>query len=69
MRTTLDIDDDLLHATKELARREGLTAGQVVFAPAAPIPDRWNPGTGGIEGSRRCGLQALSGQARRGGDR
>ena len=30
MRTTLDIDDDLLAATKELARREGATAGQVV---------------------------------------
>ena len=30
MRTTLDIDDDLLAAAKELARREGTTAGQVV---------------------------------------
>ena len=30
MRTTLDIDDDLLNAAKELARREGATAGQVV---------------------------------------
>ena len=30
MRTTLDIDDDLLAATKELARKEGATAGQVV---------------------------------------
>lgn len=30
MRTTLDIDDDLLEAAKELARREGATAGQVV---------------------------------------
>ena len=30
MRTTLDIDDDLLAATKELARREGSTAGAVV---------------------------------------
>ena len=30
MRTTLDIDDDLLAAVKELARREGATAGQVV---------------------------------------
>jgi hypothetical protein len=30
MRTTLDIDDDLLHAAKELAQREGATAGQVV---------------------------------------
>jgi hypothetical protein len=30
MRTTLDIDDDLLLATKEIARRNGQTAGQVV---------------------------------------
>ena len=30
MRTTLDIDDDLLAATKEIARTEGATAGQVV---------------------------------------
>ena len=30
MRTTLDIDDDLLAAAKALARREGSTAGAVV---------------------------------------
>ena len=30
MRTTLDIDDDVLAAAKELARRERKTAGQVV---------------------------------------
>jgi hypothetical protein len=30
MRTTLDIDDDLLAAAKERARREHKTAGQVV---------------------------------------
>jgi Arc/MetJ family transcription regulator len=30
MRTTLDIDADLLAAAKELARREGSTAGAVV---------------------------------------
>jgi hypothetical protein len=30
MRTTLDIDDDLLAAAKEIARREGRTAGEVV---------------------------------------
>jgi hypothetical protein len=30
MRTTLDIDDDLLQAAKERARREHKTAGQVV---------------------------------------
>lgn len=30
MRTTLDIDNDVLNAAKELARRENLSAGQVV---------------------------------------
>ena len=30
MRTTLDIDDDILQAAKERARAEGKTAGQVV---------------------------------------
>jgi Arc/MetJ family transcription regulator len=30
MRTTLDIDDDLLSAAKEIARRERCTAGAVV---------------------------------------
>ena len=30
MGTTLDIDDDVLRAAKELARRERLSAGQVV---------------------------------------
>jgi len=30
MRTTLDIDDDVLAAAKDMARREHLTAGQVI---------------------------------------
>jgi hypothetical protein len=30
MRTTLDIADDVLLAAKELARRQGTTAGQVI---------------------------------------
>lgn len=30
MRTTLDIDDDVLAAAKELSRQQGRTAGQVV---------------------------------------
>jgi hypothetical protein len=30
MRTTLDIDEDVLAAAKELARREHVTAGEVV---------------------------------------
>lgn len=43
MRTTLDIDDDVLHAAKERARREQKTAGEVVSellrqALTAPAP-------------------------------
>lgn len=30
MRTTLDIEDDVLLAAKDMARREHLTAGQVI---------------------------------------
>lgn len=30
MRTTLDIDDDVLASAREIARREGKTAGQVL---------------------------------------
>lgn len=30
MRTTLDIDEDVLAAAKELAKRQNLSAGQVV---------------------------------------
>lgn len=30
MRTTLDIDDDILAAAKDLAKAEGKTAGQVI---------------------------------------
>lgn len=30
MRTTLDIDDDVLQAAKERAQREGKTAGRVI---------------------------------------
>ena len=52
MRTTLDIDDDLLAAAKEVAKRERRTAGQIVSdlmrealrarasLPAAAIPRR-----------------------------
>jgi hypothetical protein len=34
MRTTLDIEDDVLQAAKELAEREGITAGRVISALA-----------------------------------
>lgn len=44
MRTTLDIDDDVLAAAKARARREGSSAGRVISdlaraaLTAAPIP-------------------------------
>lgn len=43
MRTTLDIDDDVLQAVKERARRANTTAGRVIselarHALAAPSP-------------------------------
>ncbi len=31
MRTTLDIEEDILFAAKEMARREKKTVGQVIF--------------------------------------
>ena len=34
MRTTIDIADDVLAAAKELARRQGRTAGEVISALA-----------------------------------
>ena len=34
MRTTLDIEDDVLQAAKELSLREGSTAGQIISALA-----------------------------------
>jgi hypothetical protein len=51
MRTTLDIEDDVLQAAKELAQRNGGTAGQVISDLArrglnAPPPKR-RPGLRG----------------------
>jgi len=30
MRTTLDVEDDVLHAAKEIARQRGVSVGKVV---------------------------------------
>ena len=59
MRTTLDIDDDLLVAAKELARRERSSAGKVVSrllrqsltsaGPAAPKARRRAASVAGFE--------------------
>lgn len=47
MRTTLDIEEDVMTAIKELARREGVTAGSMVstllrkaLTQAGPAPDQ-----------------------------
>lgn len=45
MRTTLDIDDEVLMAAKELARRERKTTGRVLSelarrAMTQPVPER-----------------------------
>ncbi len=57
MRTTLDIDDDVLQAAKERARRERKTAGQVISellrraltAPAAAPVVRETPPVHGFQ--------------------
>ncbi|HXR06814.1 MAG TPA: hypothetical protein VN765_05760 [Candidatus Acidoferrum sp.] len=55
MRTTLDIEDDVLQAAKELARRDGSTAGQIIsnlarrgLAVAAAKPSRISRSRGGV---------------------
>jgi hypothetical protein len=53
MRTTIDIDDDLLIAAKELARREGRTAGAVVSSLLRLSLTGKAPSAGGAAPSRR----------------
>jgi hypothetical protein len=55
MRTTLNIEDDVLQAAKELAQREGSTAGRVLSALArhglrsqAPVAEGQPTTRGGV---------------------
>ena len=50
MRTTLDLDDDVLASAKEIAQRENKTAGQVLSALARQALTQ---GLHGAPGSRR----------------
>lgn len=56
MRTTLDIEDDVLAAAKELARRQGTSAGQVVSrllrAAMAGEGGKGEAGAAGVGGFR-----------------
>ena len=53
MRTTLDIDDDLLAASKELARHEGTTAGAVVSRLLRQALTASPPSVGGAKRRRK----------------
>ncbi len=49
MRTTLDIDDDILSAARELARAEGKTIGEIISElarQALTSPQAGQPGLG-----------------------
>lgn len=56
MRTTLNIDDDVLRAIKEIARLRGITTGEVLseLARGALRPDHQ-----GTESARRNGVPLL----------
>lgn len=54
MRTTLDIEDDILNATREIARQSNQSAGTVishlqhVALQGQPTVDKGEPGIGGF---------------------
>ena len=56
MRTTIDIDDDVLRAAKELARRQRPTAGRVISELA-----RRGLGAGSAKGAEAREPEALYG--------
>jgi hypothetical protein len=65
MRTTLDIDEDVLQAAKEIAKRKRATAGQVL-SELARAALRHAPGTSGRSLKRRAaaflGFQPFEGR-------
>jgi hypothetical protein len=64
MRTTLDIDDDVLKAAKEIARRERKPAGQVISALARSALAGAREATAAAEPRAVCGFRPFP---RRGG--
>lgn len=66
MRTTLDIDDDVLRASKDIAKRENKTAGMVISelvrrALTTPV------GTGAAPGGQESSFLGFEPFGRRGG--
>jgi hypothetical protein len=64
MRTTLDIDDDVLEAAKEVARRERKTLGEAVSRLARAGLNAPAPGGGGADPPGVAGFRPFP---RRGG--
>ncbi len=59
MRTTLDLDDDILQAAKELAAMEGTTAGRIVsdLVRKALTPPKTTRARNGVPLFSRSGKQ------------
>jgi hypothetical protein len=57
MRTTLDIDEDVLQAAKELAARRGSTAGRILSELARLGLRRGSPPTTGPSESEMLGFR------------
>jgi hypothetical protein len=57
MHTTLDIDDDVLGAVKDIARSEGRTAGQVLSELARRALTTPSPATTGFAEEQQAGYR------------
>ena len=66
MRTTLDLDDDVLASAKEIARRENKTAGQVLSELARQALTQGASASAGREKSRGAGVAGFRPFASRG---
>ncbi len=63
MRTTLDIDDDVLNVAKELARRERKSAGRIISALARSALTQAAPPIGRLlasESNSFCGFRPFA---------
>jgi hypothetical protein len=64
VRTTLDIDDDVLQAAKDRARHQGKSAGQIISELARAALTGYTEGKSTPQPTTRCGFRPF---AKRGG--
>ncbi len=57
MRTTLDIDDDVLQAAKDRARHKGTSAGRIISELARAALTGYPEGKGAQMPKARCGFR------------